>query len=97
MLILLYTSIITQVFKNLCDVLRSRQDSCYRTSSFLDELGAGIVIDCRTDFLKALLFKINFVTVLILLGARSYRKLFVGVKCLNKGKKETGWKIGATC
>lgn len=48
---------------------------------------AWIVIDYRTDFLKVLLFKINFVTVLILLGARLYRKFFVGVKCLNKGRK----------
>ena len=35
--------------------------------------------------------------MLILLGARSYRNLSVGVKGSNKRWKETGWKIGATC
>lgn len=75
-----------------------------RTSCFLFSTSSAERAVCKncyllahSDFFKALLLKINFVTVLILLEARLYRKFFVGVKDSNKDKKETWWKIGATC
>lgn len=75
-----------------------------RTSCFIFSTSSAERAVCKncyllahSDFFKALLLKINFVTVLILLEARLYRKFFVGVKDSNKDKKETWWKIGATC
>lgn len=77
---------------------------CVRISCFIFLMSFVECVVCKNcyllvyfDFFKVFLLKINFVIVLILLEVRLYRKFFVGVKDLNKDKKEIWWKIGVIC